>query len=201
MDAPIPLCTLSQAGQRYLCHGQRRSPDTGNLDIFVTDGVDVWRSDLTKEAQEEWLADRAAGSSSDALESLRELLQRAPPVLDIQGNSIALSIPLSPDNVTLNLFKLPVSETRTHVQSLVFSLVDRLKEAEKLQKGGSAAPPDSPAKPRQRNDFIHIPDVDARRRGYGISAPALKKRLPGESLVNPGYRRKKAATGVDFDDA
>uniref|UniRef100_A0A8C5QKS7 Uncharacterized protein n=1 Tax=Leptobrachium leishanense TaxID=445787 RepID=A0A8C5QKS7_9ANUR len=117
MDPHVPLCTLRLGGQRYLCHGHR-----------VTDGVDVWRSDLTKEAQEEWAELR--------------ILSPAP---YIQCRFLC---------------------STSHSLSV-----------------------------------IHQSDVDTRRRGYGISATNVTKRLPGESLVNPGCKSKKAATGVDFDEA
>ncbi|XP_063289047.1 protein PAXX isoform X2 [Pelobates fuscus] len=189
----VTLCSLRHDGQRYLCHGRQQSQETGSLDLFVTNGIDVWKADVTKEAQEQW----NTASTSDGLESLREVLGRTPPLLDVQGSLVTLTLQLISGNVILDLFKLPISETRMHIQTLVFSLADQLTDMEKLQREGSVTTSVSPVKPA-RNNFMHIPDVEVRRRGYGVPT---KKRLPGESLVNPGCKNKKAATGVDFDES
>ncbi|CAH2316871.1 PAXX isoform X1 [Pelobates cultripes] len=194
----VTLCSLRHDGQRYLCHGRQQSQETGSLDLFVTNGIDVWKADVTKEAQEQWNTASTLSNSSDGLESLREVLGRTPPLLDVQGSLVTLTLQLISGNVILDLFKLPISETRMHLQTLVFSLADQLTDMEKLQREGSVTTSVSPVKPALRNNFMHIPDVEVRRRCYGVPT---KKRLPGESLVNPGCKSKKAATGVDFDES
>ncbi|CAH2316874.1 PAXX isoform X1 [Pelobates cultripes] len=131
----VTLCSLRHDGQRYLCHGRQQSQETGSLDLFVTNGIDVWKADVTKEAQEQWNTASTLSNSSDGLESLREVLGRTPPLLDVQGSLVTLTLQLISGNVILDLFKLPISETRMHLQTLVFSLADQLTDMEKLQRG------------------------------------------------------------------
>ncbi|XP_066222740.1 protein PAXX isoform X2 [Saccopteryx leptura] len=40
-------------------------------------------------------------------------------------------------------------------------------------------------------------DPDPQR---GCPGPGVRRRCPGESLINPGFKSKKPASGVDFDD-
>ncbi|XP_075628833.1 protein PAXX isoform X3 [Balearica regulorum gibbericeps] len=45
------------------------------------------------------------------------------------------------------------------------------------------------------------PDPSPRKnRGAGLAFPA-KRKIPGESLINPGFKSKKAPSGVDFEDS
>ncbi|XP_075026264.1 protein PAXX isoform X1 [Calonectris borealis] len=39
-----------------------------------------------------------------------------------------------------------------------------------------------------------------KNRGAGSALPA-KRKIPGESLINPGFKSKKAPSGVDFEDS
>ncbi|KAE8582174.1 hypothetical protein XENTR_v10019982 [Xenopus tropicalis] len=194
----FPLATLSHGGQRYLCHGRGGDSSASPLSVQVTDGVEVWGADVTEETLEEW--SNSPPSVQNGAEKLRETFRRSSPFLDIQGSSASLLFPKDSANVTLCLFKLPVSEARGHVRSLVFDLSDRVWELEKLQKEGSAPTSASPVKASQVPQSLLFPDLDSRKKGYGASASQLKKRLPGESLINPGSKSKKAARGVDFEE-
>ncbi|XP_068104879.1 protein PAXX [Hyperolius riggenbachi] len=194
-----PLCTLIHASQRYLCHCRAQAQAGSSLPIHVTNGNEVWRSDETEEALEEW--DAVRGLTSQGLtEKLRETFKQNTPVLEMQGSLASLSFPVDSGKVTLDLLRLPVSEARAHVQELLFDLTDRVFSLEKQLKAteDSSTPSVSPVKPSQRNRLVHIPDVDVRKRG---SVTQAKKRTRGESLINPGSKSKKAARGVDFDES
>ncbi|XP_055674211.1 protein PAXX isoform X4 [Falco peregrinus] len=63
--------------------------------------------------------------------------------------------------------------------------------------------------PKQLADLLQSPsclslteaDPSPRKnRGAGSALPA-KRKIPGESLINPGFRSKKAPSGVDFEDS
>ncbi|KAM5146317.1 protein PAXX isoform 2-T2 [Mantella aurantiaca] len=184
-----PLCTLIYASQRYLCHCKAAQAGS-NLQIHVTNGNEVWRSDATEETLEEWDAVRSL-TSQELVDKLRETFQNNTPVLDMQGSLASLSIPVDSGKVTLDLLKLPVSEARAHVQQVLFDLVDRVWNLEKQLKAAEAsvAPSRSPVKPSQKNHLLLIPDVDARKKGFAGSVTQVKKRVRGESLINPGCKR------------
>ncbi|KAM8934338.1 protein PAXX [Pelodytes ibericus] len=205
MDLPLqtflPLCTLNCGGQRHLCLSQRHGQNPPGLGIVATNGIDVWRMDLTAETLDEWNAAGILRSSSGDSEHIREMFEQSAPLLEIQGSAAILTFPLNSGSVTLDLFKLPISETRTYLQTLLFNLFDRVKNVEKIQREGSVATSASPVKSTLASNLMLVPDVESRRRGYGISATNVKKRAPGESLVNPGCKRKKAAKGVDFEES
>ncbi|XP_075690863.1 protein PAXX [Rhinoderma darwinii] len=194
------LCGVSHANQRYLCLSKTQTGT--NVRIHVTNGNEVWRTDPVEEALEDWDAVRDV-TSRDLLDKLSEKLRSCAPVLEVQGSVASLSFQVDSGKVTLDLLKLPVSEARAQVQEVLFDLSDRVRSLEGLLKDseGSAATSVSPVKQSQKNHLLLIPDVHARKKGFGGSSSQAKKRLPGESLINPGCKSKKAAKGVDFDES
>ncbi|KAG9470409.1 hypothetical protein GDO78_017822 [Eleutherodactylus coqui] len=192
------LCTLSHANQRYLCLSKVQ-PGTR---IHVTNGNEVWRTDPIEEALEDWDAIRNV-TSQDLVDRLREKFQTHPPVLDVRGSIAGLSFQVDSGKVTLDMLKLPVSEARALVQEVLFDLSDHVRRLEVQLKDqeASAAASISPVKESQRNHQLLIPDVSARKIGHGGSSAHAKKRLPGESLINPGCKSKKAAKGVAFEES
>ncbi|KAM4696617.1 protein PAXX [Rhinophrynus dorsalis] len=190
------VCSVSYGDERYLvCHSML---DSAPL-LHVTNGIDVWRTDLTEEALED--LSTVLGPLQDSPERLREKFQCSSPLLDILGSSANLTVHKDSSNVTLNLFKLPVSEATAHLQALLFDLSDRVLVLEKRLIEGSASTAISPVKQSHSNQLLCIPDIDSRKKGSGGSVSQVKKRVPGESLINPGCKSKKAAKGVDFDDS
>ncbi|XP_071981595.1 protein PAXX [Engystomops pustulosus] len=202
MDAEpwCPLCTASHANQRYLC--LTRIQTGTSTRIHVTNGNEVWRTDPVEEALEDWDAVRNV-TSRELVDKLREKFQNSAPVLDVQGSIATLTFQVDSGKVTLDLLKLPISEARAQVQEVLFDLSDcvRSLEAQLKDREGSAAASASPVKQSQRNHLLLIPDVDPRKKGLGGSSARVKKRLPGESLINPGSKRKKEAKGVDFEES
>ncbi|XP_063792239.1 protein PAXX isoform X2 [Pseudophryne corroboree] len=196
-----PVSAILHAGQRYLCL-TRLPAAGGGVQLHITNGNEVWRTDPIEEALEEWDAARRM-TSQELVSKLRETFQNRAPVLEMQGSLASLSIPSDSGNVALDLTKLPVSEARAHVQEALFDLADRVRGLENRLKAaeGSVSASVSPVKQSERNHLVHIPDVDARMKGYGGSVSQAKKRVPGESLINPGCKSKKAAKGVDFEES
>lgn len=168
----------------------------------MTNGNEVWKTDPIEEALEDWDTVRNV-TLCDLVDKLREKFQNSAPVLDVQGSIASLSFQVDSGKVTLDLLKLPVSEARAQVQEMLFDLSDRVRSLETLLKDcqSSVATSISPVKETQNNHLLLIPDINARRKGFGGSSAQVKKRLPGESLINPGCKSKKAAKGVDFEES
>ncbi|XP_072288086.1 protein PAXX [Pyxicephalus adspersus] len=198
----VPLHTLNYASQRYLCHCKASAQAVKNLQIHVTNGNEVWRSGATEETLEEWEALRNL-TSQGLVNKLRETFKDNTPVLDMQGSLATLTIPLDSGKVSLDLFKLPISEARAHVQWVLFSLADQVWNLEKQLKAAevSVAPSSSPVKQSQKNQMLLIHDCDYRKKGFAGPVAQPKKRIPGESLINPGCKSKKIAKGVDFEES
>ncbi|KAM3911707.1 protein PAXX [Leptodactylus fuscus] len=196
----ITLCTLSHSGHRYLCLSRIQAGSS--IRIHVTNGNEVWRTDPIEEALEDWDAVRNV-TSRDLVDKLGEKFQNGSPTLDLHGSIASLLFQVDSGPVTLDLLKLPVSEARALVQEVLFDLSDRVIRLERLLKDceGNAATSVSPVKQSQNNHLLLFTDVNARKKGFGGSSSQVKKRLPGESLINPGCKSKKAAKGVDFEES
>ncbi|XP_017582250.1 PREDICTED: protein PAXX [Corvus brachyrhynchos] len=59
----------------------------------------------------------------------------------------------------------------------------------------------SPERNAARSQQLFLPDPSPRKcKAFGSSLPA-KRKVPGESLINPGFKSKKAPSGVNFEDS
>nr|XP_005513726.1 protein PAXX [Columba livia] len=59
----------------------------------------------------------------------------------------------------------------------------------------------SPEKSAARSQQLFLPDPSPRKNRGAVSALPAKRKIPGESLINPGFKSKKAPSGVDFEDS
>uniref|UniRef100_A0A6I8PHY3 PAXX non-homologous end joining factor n=1 Tax=Ornithorhynchus anatinus TaxID=9258 RepID=A0A6I8PHY3_ORNAN len=113
-----------------------------------------------------------------------------------------LAAPRGPSGLTFELPKLPDSEARPRLQALMLELAERVRGLERRRLSGRDVL--SPLSPRPAcrvpsRRVASLPADSERRRGG--SGPGTRKRMPGESLINPGFKSKKAPSGVDFDDS
>ncbi|XP_008121595.1 protein PAXX [Anolis carolinensis] len=163
--------------------------------ILVTDAHDFWSlGAVASEAKEDSLK---GGSGSSDISRLREALAlgRSPSVT-LGDPTATLRLP----GVTLDLEKAPPAEARKELQGLMFALAEKVQALEqRLQEVLAASPVSSPGKSSSRSIFAAA-DLSPAKPAAGSGQPLARKRLPGESLINPGFKRKKDPTGVDFED-
>nr|XP_033816359.1 protein PAXX [Geotrypetes seraphini] len=193
-----PVYTLEHGNQRFLYYS---SIGDSSFNIFVTNTSEVWSTDFTEEKLEEYKRRSGVNSTESYHEKIREAFERSVTSLELQDGRVILKIKDDSWNATFDLYKLPISETRTQLQVLIFSLVDQVSSLKKSLKAAEyTASSCSPEKNFKNSQRLLMPDLDFRKNKGGLSNMS-KKRVPGESLINPGFKSKKAAMGVDFEDS
>ncbi|KAM9176377.1 protein PAXX [Mergus octosetaceus] len=84
----------------------------------------------------------------------------------------------------------------------MFGLATSIKKLEEhLEVVGTLGSSCSPEKNAAQSQQLFLPDPSPRKNRAAGSALSAKRKIPGESLINPGFKSKKAPSGVDFEDS
>ncbi|XP_006022763.1 protein PAXX [Alligator sinensis] len=148
-----------------------------------------------------------SGISEDYSTKFREAFEHRTAALTVHNGRATLELKEDAWSLTFDLFKLPSSEARMRLQALMFGLmgcVSRLEKRLEAAEGAAAAAAAAVCrseKNQPRNQKLLMPDPSPRKNQGGGSAVLAKRRVPGESLINPGFKSKKAPAGVDFEDS
>ncbi|XP_039200901.1 protein PAXX [Crotalus tigris] len=195
MAPPGPLRVVSHGGRRFLCF----CGDGGaSPRLHLTDACEFWSCSVPPEklsGQEE-----PGSPATGCLSRLREILQGQMPILALHDSKATLQVQDGGQSVTFDLDQASLPEARRQLQDLTFGLVEQLQTLEKRLEEGTAAAlaHRSPEKISPSQSLLGADFSPRKPRG---GAGPSKWRLPGESLINPGFRSKKTPTGVDFEDA
>ncbi|KAK1155803.1 protein PAXX-like [Acipenser oxyrinchus oxyrinchus] len=184
--------------RQYLCCTSGRG---GVFNICITNASDVWSTEFTSEKLSEHRRQHGVTSTEEYKTKLRKALQGVSASLLVEGSTATLQLGKDDDprGLTFHLIKLPDAETRLELQAVLFGMAGRVGVLEqRLEREGAATA--SPVKSQQRSTAA---DFEPRMHttGGGRTSAAVKKRLPGASLINPGSKRKVKATGVAFEDS
>ncbi|XP_062446586.1 protein PAXX isoform X3 [Rhea pennata] len=197
-----PFRVLLAGSLRCLCYC-RRGPGAGAT-VYVTDGQEVWAGQLGASSPLGRTSQSTQCLSEDHSTKIREALEHGVASLSLHDDGKAtLQLQEEAWCSTFDLFKLPFTEARTQLQALMFDLVGCVKNLEKRLEAvvGTLGSSCSPEKNAARSQQLFMPDPSSRKsKGAGSTLPA-KRRVPGESLINPGFKSKKAPSGVDFEDS
>ncbi|NWZ57894.1 PAXX protein, partial [Haliaeetus albicilla] len=184
MAEPAGPFHLLQAGPgRYLCYC-RPGPGPGDT-VYVTDALEVWAGELGVRPPLGCALGRRAASLS-----LGEGKATLQPRDEAQCSA-------------LDLFKLPVIEARSQLQALVFGMAEHVESLERRLEGLWGFWKGQLADLLQSLSCLSLTEADPsprKNRGAG-SALSAKRKIPGESLINPGFKSKRAPSGVDFEDS
>nr|XP_015222201.1 PREDICTED: protein PAXX isoform X1 [Lepisosteus oculatus] len=187
-------CTVvpGSDGTKYICYSSRRR---GESNIGLTNGSEVWSTEFTPEMLAQHRQRFEMRTAADYILKIRSACEGHLASLLVQDSGITLELGgPGPGALTLSLTRLQDPEGREEIRGLLFSMAERLREVE------STAQSFSPVKTQQRCSSGETDFEPRRRHNGGGASAAVKKRLPGDSLINPGTKRKKEASGVDFDD-
>ncbi|XP_077161260.1 protein PAXX [Paroedura picta] len=205
MALPGTLRVVQHEGQRLLCFCSDRAVPR----LHVTNAYEFWSGDIALDKLDRQVSQGGLNSScDDGLVKLRDAFEYQTPTLTIHDSKVTLQFQDSRQTLTFDLFKAPLSEARKLAQDLVFGLVEQVQKLEKHVKEGSlqragTSPFGSPEKNTLKSQPFFSPDQSPLkgRGGAGTGQAASKRKMSGESLINPGFKRKKSPTGVDFEEA
>ncbi|XP_059404384.1 protein PAXX-like [Carassius carassius] len=185
------LCTLLDKNDqsKYVFFTQKRS--AGDVSIGFTNGEDVWKTCHSEENLSQLFKKFSLKSTEDYTFKLKCACKAGRAFVKLQEDSAALHLGAEPTDLSLSLLKLTDSEGKTEVKDLLFKMADSLQQLESQGSTSSFNPVKSPQK--------RSTEFEPRKQHKG-PVVAVRKRFPGDSLINPGTKRKKPATGVAFDD-
>ncbi|XP_068460551.1 protein PAXX isoform X2 [Clinocottus analis] len=174
-------CTLwdSKKQSRFLCYTRRKH---GTCHVRLTDAADVWSTEYTEDTWKQFRQRFALNSPEDCVLKLRGEV-----CVVVREAGAELQVSSSPEDQQVTLSRLDAPQAAEELKELLFRMADSLTRPE----GGS--PSVSPVKNHQR-------PTEFEPQQQSSSSVTMKKRLPGASLINPGTKRKRQATGVAFDD-
>ncbi|XP_029856964.1 protein PAXX isoform X4 [Aquila chrysaetos chrysaetos] len=196
MAEPAGPFQLLQAGPgRYLCYC-RPGPGPGGT-VYVTDALEVWAGELGVRPP---LGCRCRPEEHGT--KLREALGRRAASLSLGEGKATLQPRDEAQCSALDLFKLPVAEARSQLQALVFGMAEHVESLERrLEVVETLASSCSPEKNAAWSQQLFLPDPSPRKNRGAGSVLSAKRKIPGESLINPGFKSKRAPSGVDFEDS
>ncbi|XP_074871409.1 protein PAXX isoform X2 [Carettochelys insculpta] len=155
-----------------------------------------------------WKSQSGMSPTDDYRKKFREAFEHRAATLAVHDSKATLQLKEGTWSLTFDLFKLPCSEARKQVHALMLGLVERVRSLEKRLEAAedaavvaAASASCSPEKSRLQSQRPLLPDLSPRKNRGGGSAVTTKRRVPGESLINPGFISKKAPAGVDFEDS
>ncbi|KYO23114.1 protein PAXX isoform X2 [Alligator mississippiensis] len=203
MEPPAgPFFPARHGSQRYVCYCGAEPGAAFNA--YVTNASEVWSTDFNQEKLERHMAQ--SGISEDYSTKFREAFEHRTAALTVHNGRATLELKEDAWSLTFDLFKLPSSEARMRLQALMFGLMGCVSSLEKRLEAAEGAAAAAAAvcrseKNQPRSQKLLMPDLSPRKNQGGGSAVLAKRRVPGESLINPGFKSKKAPTGVDYEDS
>ncbi|XP_046904316.1 protein PAXX isoform X2 [Hypomesus transpacificus] len=183
-------CTVLDKNDKskLLCYTCKRS---GVLNIGLTNASEVWSTDFTEETLTTLRKKCVLKSTEDYILKIRSACATGSVCVSVQDSSAVLHVGSSPGDLSVDLTRLGEPDAKEELRKLLFRMGDSL-----TQLNSTGSPSVSPLK------NTHKRNTEFEPRRHQPSGPSVtkKKRLPGDSLINPGLRRKRPATGVAFDD-
>uniref|UniRef100_A0A8C3X785 PAXX non-homologous end joining factor n=1 Tax=Catagonus wagneri TaxID=51154 RepID=A0A8C3X785_9CETA len=199
---PPPLCTLppGPGPPRFVCYCDGEGSGAGgrgSFNLYVTDAAELWSTCFTPDSLAALKARFGLSAAEDITPRFRAACEQQAVAVTLQEDRASLTLSGGPSPLDFDLSKVPGPEAASKLQALTLGLAERVCSLER-QLAAAAEKASSPQKSsRQVGSQPFLPDLDPQRGGPG---PGVKRRCPGESLINPGFKSKKPAGGVDFDD-
>ncbi|XP_038048675.1 protein PAXX-like isoform X1 [Patiria miniata] len=163
--------------------------------VHVTNGVDVWRSvmDQTSLDSHRELAEVANYEAYFA--RFKKSFTSGDLLVTKQAHKVSLDVGTGSTALRYDLYEATASERKADLKSALFWLADTVSDVtNKLTKCEEEL---SVLKKQKGTSSVAavLPDIDTKKRSGQIKV----QKQQGHSIVNPSSKKRKAATGVQFD--
>ncbi|KAM3867689.1 protein PAXX [Diretmus argenteus] len=142
----------------------------------LTDSTDVWSTDFSEDTLSQFKQKFHLKSTEDYILKIRTACGAGNVSVLVQDTSAELHVGSGPGDLSLTLPRLEGPRAKEELRELLFRMADSLTQSDATA-------------------------FEPRRHQKSGPSVAVKKRLPGDSLINPGTKKMRQATGVAFDDA
>ncbi|NXU69991.1 PAXX protein, partial [Horornis vulcanius] len=126
----------------------------------------------------------------------RAALAHGAAALSLNPGSAMLWEPEGPRCPALAFAQLPAAEARKQLQALVFGMAGCIESLERRLEVETLASSCSPEKNTAWSQQVFLPDSSPRKSRASGSALPAKRKVPGESLINPGFKRSVLGLGA-----
>ncbi|XP_006981086.1 protein PAXX isoform X2 [Peromyscus maniculatus bairdii] len=200
--SPPPLCILPPGSgpPRFVCYCEPEDGgdrDGGGFNLYVTDAAELWSTCFSPDSLATLKARFGLSGTEDIPSRFRAACQQQAVTVSLQEDRALMTLSGDTSALTFDLSKVPSPEAAPKLQALTLSLAERVCNLERRL----AAAEETATSPRKNTHPVgpqlFLPELDHQR---GSSGLGVRRRCPGESLINPGFRSKKPAGGVDFDE-
>ncbi|XP_077627148.1 protein PAXX [Crocuta crocuta] len=188
-----PLCTLppGPGPPRFVCYCEGEGSEVGGCG-----GFNLYLGQLVTRPCVPQKARLGLSAAEDITPRFRAACEQQAVTFALQEGRATLTLLGGPGALDFELSKVPGPEAASRLQTLTLSLAEQvctLKRQLAALQVTAASPKKSPC---LAGPQLFLPDPDPQRGGPGLG---VRRRCPGESLINPGFKSKKPASGVDFD--
>uniref|UniRef100_A0A8D2DE48 PAXX non-homologous end joining factor n=1 Tax=Sciurus vulgaris TaxID=55149 RepID=A0A8D2DE48_SCIVU len=197
-----PLCTLppGPGPPRFVCYCEQEESgdaDRGCFNLYVTDATELWSTSFSPDSLAALKARFGLSAAEDIVSRFRAACHQQGVTLSFQEDRASLTLSGGPSMLAFDLFKVPSAEAAPRLQALTLGLAERVCSLEQQLAAVEKTAASPKKSPWPAESQLFLPDPDLHKCGLG---PGVRKRCPGESLINPGFKSKKPAGGVDFDE-
>ncbi|XP_047556737.1 protein PAXX isoform X7 [Lutra lutra] len=194
-----PLCTLppGPGPPRFVCfcEGEGEDGGPGAFNLYVTDAAELWSTCFTADSLAALKARFGLSAAEDITSRFRAACEQGALTFVLQEDRASLTLSGGSSALDFDLSKVPGPEAASRLQALTLRLADQVCTLTR-QLAAAEVTAASPRKSPGLGPQFLLPDPDPQRGGPGLG---VRRRCPGESLINPGFKSKKPAGGVDFE--
>lgn len=113
------------------------------------------------------------------------------------GSNVTLSVGSGAANFNFNLAEAKSAEKKTELQSILFKLADSVSHLKKELSDGNEQMRSLRTEKSSSSGFSALMDLSPKKAGGNKTKPIKA----GMSVINPSSRKRKAATGVVFEES
>ncbi|XP_030674102.1 protein PAXX isoform X2 [Nomascus leucogenys] len=190
-----PLCTLPPGPEppRFVCYCEGEGSgegDRGDFNLYVTDAAELWSTCFTPDSLAALKARFGLSAAEDITPRFRAACEQQAVALTLQEDRASLTLSGGPSALAFDLSKVPGPEAAPRLQALTLGLAKRVWSLERRLAAAEETAASPRKSPRPAGPQLFLPDPDPQRGGPG---PGVRRRCPGESLINPGFKRNQLA--------